>query len=46
MTYTPLRVEKLTPHVGAEVHGVDLARPLDERTPCGTTSRSDGTATA
>ena len=32
MTYTALRIEKLTPHVGAEVHGVDLSRPLDERT--------------
>ena len=32
MTYTALRIEKLTPHVGAEVHGVDLSQPLDERT--------------
>jgi len=27
-----LTVEKLTPHIGAEVHGVDLGRPLDEPT--------------
>jgi hypothetical protein len=32
MAYTALRIEKLTRHVGAEVHGVDLSRPLDERT--------------
>jgi taurine dioxygenase len=32
MAYTALRIDKLTPHVGAEVHGVDLSRPLDERT--------------
>jgi taurine dioxygenase len=32
MTYTTLRIDKLTPHVGAEVHGVDLSEPLDERT--------------
>ena len=25
-------VEKLTPHIGAEIHGVDLGRPLDEST--------------
>jgi taurine dioxygenase len=27
-----LTIEKLTPHIGAIVHGVDLARPLDEPT--------------
>ena len=27
-----IRIEKLTPHIGAEVQGLDLARPLDERT--------------
>ncbi len=27
-----IRVEKLTPLIGAEVHGVDLSRPLDEAT--------------
>ena len=32
MTYTALRIDKLTPHVGAEVHGVDLSQPLDELT--------------
>src|SRR5882762_1998152 len=32
MAYTALRIDKLTPHVGAEVHGVDLSQPLDERT--------------
>ena len=32
MAYTSLRIEKLTPHVGAEIHGVDLAQPLEERT--------------
>jgi taurine dioxygenase len=32
MSYTSIRMEKLTPHVGAEIHGVDLARPLDEQT--------------
>src|SRR5678815_4011346 len=31
-SYTSIRMEKLTPHVGAEIHGVDLARPLDEQT--------------
>ena len=30
MTYGSIQVEKLTPHVGAEIHGVDLAQPLDE----------------
>jgi alpha-ketoglutarate-dependent taurine dioxygenase len=32
MSYTSIHVEKLTPHTGAEVRGVDLARPLDART--------------
>jgi taurine dioxygenase len=32
MTYQAIRVEKLTPIIGAEVHGVDLSKPLDERT--------------
>ena len=32
MSYASIRMEKLTPHVGAEIHGVDLAGPLDERT--------------
>jgi taurine dioxygenase len=32
MCYVSIQVEKLTPHVGAEVRGVDLALPLDERT--------------
>jgi hypothetical protein len=30
MSDQTLTVEKLTPHVGAAVHGVDLSRPLDE----------------
>jgi len=32
MTYAAIQVDKLTPLVGAEVRGVDLSRPLDERT--------------
>jgi taurine dioxygenase len=32
MTYASIQVDKLTPLVGAEVRGVDLSRPLDERT--------------
>jgi taurine dioxygenase len=32
MTHGSVQVNKLTPHVGAEVSGVDLSRPLDERT--------------
>ena len=32
MSYQAIRVEKLTPIIGAEVHGVDLSQPLDERT--------------
>jgi len=31
MTYTSIQVEKLTPHAGAEVRGVDLAKPIDEQ---------------
>jgi taurine dioxygenase len=32
MAYVSIQVNKLTPHVGAEIRGVDLAQPLDERT--------------
>jgi len=32
MTYQAIRVEKLTPLIGAEIEGVDLSQPLDERT--------------
>jgi taurine dioxygenase len=32
MTYAAIQVDKLTPLVGAEIRGVDLSRPLDERT--------------
>jgi taurine dioxygenase len=32
MTYTAIQIDKLTPNVGAEIRGLDLARPLDERT--------------
>jgi taurine dioxygenase len=32
MTYTSIQVEQLTPYIGAEIQGVDLAKPLDERT--------------
>jgi taurine dioxygenase len=32
MAYVSIQVDKLTPHAGAEIHGVDLAQPLDERT--------------
>ena len=32
MTDQALTIEKLTPHIGALVHGVDLSRPLDEPT--------------
>jgi len=30
MPYASIQVEKLTPHAGAEIHGVDLSQPLDE----------------
>ena len=30
MTYATLRVLPLTPHIGAEVSGIDLARPLND----------------
>lgn len=32
MTYQAIQVEKLTPHAGGEISGVDLSEPLDERT--------------
>ena len=32
MIVTDFAVRKLTPHVGAEIEGVDLSRPLDEKT--------------
>ena len=32
MTYASIQVEKVTPLAGAEIRGVDLSRPLDERT--------------
>jgi taurine dioxygenase len=32
MTYASIQVEKVTPLAGAEIRGVDLAKPLDERT--------------
>jgi len=32
MTQQAIRAEKLTPHIGAVVHGVDLSKPLDEGT--------------
>jgi taurine dioxygenase len=32
MAYVSIQVDKLTPHAGAEIRGVDLSRPLDERT--------------
>ena len=32
MTYASIQVDKLTPHAGAEVRGVDLSQPLDEAT--------------
>src|SRR5438874_10188229 len=32
MPYQTIRVEKLTPHIGAELQGVDLGQALDERT--------------
>ena len=32
MTYQSIQIDKLTPHVGGEISGVDLSKPLDERT--------------
>ena len=32
MPHTSIQVDKLTPHVGAEIRGVDLSQPLDEPT--------------
>ena len=32
MISNSIRVEPLTPLIGAEVHGVDLTRPLDDAT--------------
>jgi alpha-ketoglutarate-dependent taurine dioxygenase len=32
MAYVSIQVDKLTPNVGAEIRGVDLSEPLDERT--------------
>jgi taurine dioxygenase len=32
MAYVSIQVDKLTPHAGAEIRGVDLAQSLDERT--------------
>jgi taurine dioxygenase len=32
MTYASIQVDKVTPLAGAEIRGVDLSRPLDERT--------------
>ena len=32
MAYVSIQVDKLTPHTGAEIRGVDLSQPLDERT--------------
>jgi taurine dioxygenase len=32
MAYISIQVDKLTPHAGAEIRGVDLSQPLDERT--------------
>ena len=43
MAYQAIRVEKLTPIIGAEVLGVDLSQPLDERTFKRSTKRSPRT---
>ena len=32
MPYASIQVDKLTPHAGAEIRGVDLSQPLDEPT--------------
>ncbi len=32
MPYVSIQVDKLTPHAGAEIRGIDLSKPLDERT--------------
>ena len=32
MTYASIQVDKLTPHAGAEIRGVELSQPLDEPT--------------
>jgi taurine dioxygenase len=32
MAYQAIEVRKVTPHVGAEIGGVDLSQPLDDRT--------------
>ena len=32
MPYVSIQVDKLTPHAGAEIRGVNLSQPLDERT--------------
>jgi alpha-ketoglutarate-dependent taurine dioxygenase len=32
MAHGAIEVRKVTPHIGAEIQGVDLAQPLDERT--------------
>ena len=32
MPYVSIQVDKLTPHAGAEIRGVDLSQPLDEPT--------------
>src|SRR5262245_26661124 len=31
MNYQTIEVRKLTPNIGAEIYGVDLSQPLDER---------------
>jgi hypothetical protein len=31
MTRQTIHAEKLSPHIGAEIHGVDLSEPLGER---------------